>query len=208
MTEFTILSGTASYQRVKQPATYESQTPALTLNFEVTPGSDPELVTAKVMLMCRNAVEGTFSSTAASLEPAKPQRGRPRANAPEDTKVDGGGSVLMPTEPATVSPAAEDLSDLAALVEATDQGSADDAEDEELATLAGTASEPPPQYTASDVQTALMKVSEYLRKEFGHINDIKKLIASFGVAGYSALKPEQYAVFIDKAKGLCDLKKS
>jgi hypothetical protein len=31
-----------------------------------------------------------------------------------------------------------------------------------------------------------------LRKEFGHINDIKKLLASFNVAGWGALKPEQY----------------
>ena len=114
MTDFTITNGTATYSRVRQPAPYESQTPGLTLQFEVAQGADPEKVVAKVMLMAKNAVENVFSTNSAlTVEQASslpaPTKGKRSTvpAAPEATPPST--AVAPPSEPAVV----DDLSVLA-----------------------------------------------------------------------------------------------
>lgn len=201
--DYTVASGTASYTRIRRPAEFESQTPALTVNFEVVPGSNPEVVFAKVMGHLKGAVEGVFSTPTTrqdtSISPASHAstgRGRKHGSAPE--------AIAQPTaDVAAKEPVAAD--DLSALVGEKEPEPVTPTDD--LAALAGEPEPAEPTKTIKDVEHALMTASAHLRAEFGNINDIKKLLTAFNVGGYTSLKPEQFAEFIEKSKALLTLKK-
>lgn len=210
MTDFTITSGTASYKRTRRPADFEAQEPFLLLNFEVAPDSDPEKVTSRVMLMARNAVEGVFGAPASSSvsDNASTSSGSPALSSqtpPRRGRKAGDAPVATP--PQTVDASAKEptgADDLAALAGETKTVEPTPSPEDDLAALSG---EPAKTFTSDDVKHALMAASSHLRKEFGHIHDIEKLLASFSVGGWASLKVDQYPDFIAKAKMLLDLKK-
>jgi hypothetical protein len=209
MTEYTIAGGSVEYRHTKPGMQYESTIPAVTLHFTVENGSDPETVTRKVMAMAKNVVEDTLKgtlvqSTAGSgsvplglTETVQPQ---PPATVPLPTqrkrKVAETPTGAVPEVSVQPTVDANPLADL-------DAPSASD----DLAALSGSPEPEPVTLTMKDVEVALNKASEHLRKEFGHINDLKKLIASYGVGGYSNVPPDQFADLIGKAKALCSAKK-
>jgi hypothetical protein len=215
MTEFTIAGGSVEYRHTKPGAQYESTVPAVTLHFTVENGSDPETVTRKVMSMARNVVEDTLKGTLDRLGPASvsAQPGltetvqpSPPATAPSSTQrkrkqaETPTGAVQGDAAPLTA-----DVNPLEALAAGSSPTESEPEPEDDLAALSGKTDTKQP--TVEDLQKALMATSAHLRKEVGHINDIKKLLTTFGVAGWGALKPEQYPDFIAKCKALLDLKK-
>jgi hypothetical protein len=200
MTEFTIAGGSVEYRHTKPGAQYESTVPAVTLHFTVENGSDPETVAWKVMAMARGVVEGTLNGQIKPLPST--------ASTPHEPRKRKGGEIA-PTGAVqeVVVPPTADVNPLEALAAGSSPTESEPEPEDDLAALSGKADAKQQQPTVEDLQKALMATSARLRKEFGHINDIKKLLTTFGVAGWGALKPEQYPDFIAKCKALLDLKK-
>lgn len=194
MTEYTIAGGSVEYRHTKPGMQYESTIPAVTLHFTVENGSDPETVTRKVMAMAKNVVEdvlwGRLSASTSGAETV------PQATVEYPTRARKSSKTPPTTVAPEVTTSTNPLSDLDAPTTSDD-----------LAALSGYPEPEPATLTMKDVEVALNKASEHLRKEFGHINDLKKLIASYGVGGYSNVPPDQFADLIGKAKALCSAKK-
>jgi hypothetical protein len=210
MTEYTIAGGSVEYRHTKPGMQYESTIPAVTLHFTVESGSDPETVTRKVMIMAKNVVEDTLKGTlvqntagSGSVQPGLMETAQPQPPAtvplPTQRKRKVAETPTGVVQEVSAQPTADvnPLADLDAPTPALD----------DLAALSGSPEPEPVTLTMKDVEVALNKASEHLRKEFGHINDLKKLIASYGVGGYSNVPPDQFADLIGKAKALCSAKK-
>lgn len=121
MTDFTIAGGSVEYRHTKPGTQYESTVPAVTLHFTVENGSDPEAVTARVMAMARNVVEGTLNGqvkplplvagtskrkAAVAEPPAVPETVETtyRANDVVSVRANGVASAWVAAPPETVEP--------------------------------------------------------------------------------------------------------
>ncbi len=183
--EFQITNGTVHYEHKKPIADYDNKAPFVTLSFTISEGSDPGLVTAKVMGIAMEIVERAIATnvkvvqeveqrhavgsdpTPAALEAqAQEQRGRP----PNKPLVE----VVKP-DPAALDTVETDV----ALDEL-----------EGILTLKG------------DVQPMAQKVSAYLRKKDGNINKLKEVIRDSGGTSLLTIPQGNWPDFIERAKKL------
>src|SRR5579859_6191095 len=86
--EFVITDGSVEYRRMKPLGEYNTKQPTVRLNFQVAEGSDPLIVTTKVMNMAIGVVESAITGVVPTEEKpyhglAKPGTvGRQRAERP------------------------------------------------------------------------------------------------------------------------------
>ncbi len=202
MSDFKIVQGTVEYEHKNPgPKDYEQVTPKVMLTFEVAEGADPEAVVQRVMSMARAAVDGKPAEVQAD-PPTQSRRGRK----PTDTVTLVSGQDVEPIAKVTENPLAE-LAGSAQPQEPAKNEAASDEQDDLSFLESGPAPKTAVVPTLEDIKSACQKASAHLRKEFGHMNDITKLLAAFGVPGYGHLPEDKRKDFMDKVLALCDLKK-
>ena len=232
MDDFLITNGEVSFEHKYPRAEYDSAIPRVAYSFTIAEGSDPAVVTAKVMLMAVQAVEAAAHGKADELaraygigkeqfsgshlvptpvevipEPIKHVRPR---RVPNQVEPAGSPTLVPEAAPSVTSLVpAEDTGPAAAptptpsVVSLVPNDAVIDAADEDADLLGLPQEDQPAEVTDKQLQDLAMPISAKLRFVGGNVSKLRELISAAGGGSVLTTIPqEKRADFVVAAKAL------